>query len=81
VIADRLHGETANPPERKGDQRDDPERAPPARIEGLLGKARRHKAGDVDLLPVGVGARLVEPMQRVLIGGLGKAALALQLLV
>ena len=51
VIADGLRGEPANPPERKGDQSNDPERAPPARIEGLFGKARRHKAGDVNLLP------------------------------
>src|SRR5947209_20315064 len=81
VIADRLDRETADRPDRKGDQRHHSERAPAARVERFFRQAWRDKAGDVDLLPVGIGARLVEPVQRMLLCGLRKAPLTLQLLV
>src|SRR5260370_16069069 len=81
VIADRLHGQSADRPERKSKERHHPERAPAPRVERFLRQARRDKAGDIDLLPIGVGARLVEAMQGMLIGGFGKPALAVQLLV
>src|SRR6266849_8062862 len=81
VIADRLHGQPADRPERKSKERHHPERAPAARVERFLRQARGNKAGDIDLLAIGVGARLVESMQGVLIGGFGKSPLAVQLLV
>jgi hypothetical protein len=81
MIADRLDRETADRPDRKGDQRHDSERAPATRVERFFRQARRDKAGDVNLLPVGIGARLVEPVQRMLVRGLRKAPLTLQLLV
>src|SRR5438132_5343859 len=81
VIADRLHGQSADRPQRKSKERHHPERAPAARVERFLGQARGNEAGDVDLLAVGVGARLVETVQGMLIGGFGKPALGVQLLV
>src|SRR5205823_6958515 len=81
MIADRLHCQSADRPEREGEQCYHPERAPAARVERFFGQARRNKAGDIDLLPIGVGARLVEPVQGMLIGGFGKPAFAVQLLV
>src|ERR1051326_2258562 len=81
MIPERLDRETPECPDREGDQRHNRERAPATRVKGLFRQARRNKAGDIHLLPVGVGARLVEPVQRMLVGGLGKAPLAFQLLI
>src|SRR5207244_5864788 len=81
VIADRLHGQPADRPQRKSKECHHPERAPAARVERFLGQARGDKAGDVDLLAVGVGARLVETVQSMLIGGFDKPALAVQFLL
>src|SRR5205823_13017821 len=81
MIADRLDGENDDCPECKGNQRHDSELAPATRVERFFRQARRDKAGDVNLLPVGIGARLIEPVQRMLVRGLRKAPLTLQLLV
>src|ERR1700736_5852821 len=78
VIADRLHGQPADRPESKSKDRHHPERAPAPRVEGFLRQAWRDEAGDIDLLAIGVAARLVEAMQGMLIGGFGKPALAVQ---
>jgi len=72
MIADRLGRETADCPDREGNQRHNRERAPATRVKRLFRQARRDKAGDIHLLPVGIGARLVEPVQRMLVGGFGK---------
>src|SRR5947199_10470245 len=81
MIADRLDRETTDCPDCKGNQRHDSERAPATRVERFFRQARRNKAGDVNLLPVGIGARVVEPVQPMSVRGLRQAALALQLLV
>src|SRR5215471_14939166 len=81
VIAYRLGDQSADTPNGKGNQRDDPGGPPPPRIERLLRQARRHKAGDVDLLAVGVRTRPVKRRQRVLVSGFGEFPVALQLFV
>ena len=81
MIANGLHSQTPDAPERYGEQRNDRERTPASGIERFFRQARGDKAGDKDVLPIGIGARLVEALQRVLIGGLGELALALQLFI
>ena len=81
MVADGLYGQPADAPERERDQRHDAERAPSPWIERFLRQHRRHKAGDVNVLPVGVGARLIEPQQRMLVSGFGEFAFAFELLV
>src|ERR1700686_317247 len=79
MIADGPHGQTADAPERQRDQRNGAERAPAAGIERFFRQARGDETGDKDVLPIGIGARLIEALQRVLVGGLGEFVLALQL--
>src|SRR6185437_6445599 len=78
VIPDRLQGQAADSPDSEGDQRDDAQRAPAPRIKRLLGEARRHEAGDIDLLAVGGGAGAVQPFERVVVGVLGEFALVVE---
>src|SRR6266851_5266519 len=81
VIADRLYGQPADAPKRERQQRNRPERAPAAGIEGFFRQARGDETGDEDALPIGIGARLIEVLQCMLIGGFGKFSLVFQLLV
>src|SRR3954467_7323827 len=81
VLAHRLHGQAANPPERERDQHDGTERSPPPRVERLLGQAWRHETGDENALSLGIGARLLDAAQCELIRRFGEAPLALDLLV
>jgi hypothetical protein len=77
VIADRLYGQAPDAPERKRHQRNGPEDAPAAGIERFFRQAWGYEAGDKNVLPIGIGAGLVEALQSVLIGGFGEFPLAL----
>ena len=72
MVADGLHREAADRPQGKGEQRDEAERTPAPRIKRFLGKARRHEAGNINLLPVGIAASAVERRKRM--GTLGLSA-------
>src|SRR5579884_4287088 len=76
VVPNRLQHEAADAPDGEGKQRHDAERAQPAGVQRLLGQARRHEAGDVDLLPIGLAAGAVERFEGMLIARLGEAAVA-----
>ena len=62
MIADRVNREAADCPNRKGAERDGAERAPAVRVKRSLRQTRRHKAFDIDMLPVGVIARPIESL-------------------
>src|SRR5712692_8846241 len=81
MVSHGLKNRTANRPKRGGNQQNHAERAQPAWIERFLGQGRLDKAGDIDLLAVGVHARAVEGSERVLIGTLRKCPLAFELLI
>src|SRR5580698_173061 len=81
MLANRLHREAADRPDRKRDKRDSSERAPAPRVQGALRKARRHKAFDIDVLSIGVVARPIERLERVLISRLGKFPLGVESLI
>jgi hypothetical protein len=78
MIADRLHGEPANRPDSEDEQGYGAKRPPATGIERRLRQARRHKAFDIDVLPIGVVAGAIECFERMLIGGLGEFSLGVE---
>ena len=81
MISYRLNSDAADRPNNDSDQKNDAECLEAARIQRFLGKRRADECGEIDLLAVGIDARSVERLQRVLIAVLGKGPLALELFI
>src|SRR5437899_1906178 len=60
VVSHRFDCNAANPPDGKTEDECKAHRTQPPRIQRFLGQTRLDKAGDIDLLTVGVHARPVE---------------------
>jgi hypothetical protein len=81
VISYGLKNKAADHPDSEGNPRNHGERLQPARIQRFLGERRPDECGEINLLAVGIDARAVERLQRVLIGILGERSLAFELFV
>lgn len=81
MIANRLDGERANRPDRKGNERNDAKRAPTMRIKRFFRQARWHETSDIDLLAIGGVASLIQRFKGVLVRRLGEFVLGLERVV
>src|SRR6266404_1769564 len=81
MVTHGLKNRTAYCPNREGNKENHTDRAQPSRIQRFLGQGRLDKAGDIDLLSVGVHARAVEGLERMLICVLRESPLTFELLI